>query len=254
MSHFIDDLVDANHILFHQGIVDAFGHVSVRSPSDPQRFYLSRNVAPGQVTAADIIEYQMSDAEPVLANAPRGYLERCIHSEIYKLRPDVMSVVHSHSPGVLPFCISGKARLRPVCHMCGFLGDEAGDEPSDEPNAEQSSGPPIFEIRDHAGDASDLLIRNRALGAALAHTLGNAKLVLMRGHGSTVVGETLRVAVYRAVYTEVNAKLLLQALALGDVNYLTLGEARATRATVEGQAQRPWDLWRMQAQAARAVS
>ena len=250
MNHLIDDLVDANHILFHQGIVDAFGHVSVRSPSDPQRFYLSRNVAPGQVTAADIVEYQVSDAEPVLANAPRGYLERCIHSEIYKLRPDVMSVVHSHSPGVLPFCISGKARLRPVCHMCGFLGDDAGDELG----AEQSGGPPMFEIRDHAGAASDLLIRNRALGAALARTLGNAKLVLMRGHGSTVVGETLRVAVYRAVYTEVNAKLLLQALPLGDVNYLTLGEARATRATVEGQAQRPWDLWRMQAQAARAAA
>ncbi len=246
MSNFIDDLVDANHILFHQGIVDAFGHVSVRSPTDPQRFFLSRNVAPGQVTAADIIEYQVSDSEPVSADAPRGYLERCIHSEIYKLRPDVMSVVHSHSPGVLPFCISGKARLRPVCHMCGFLGDQAGDDPID--------GPPIFEIRDHAGDATDLLIRNRALGAALAQTLGNAKLVLMRGHGSTVVGETLRVAVYRAVYTEVNAKLLLQALPLGDVNYLTSGEAQAARDTVEGQVDRPWHLWRLQARAGRSAS
>ena len=178
MSTLISDLVDANHILFHQGIVDAFGHVSVRSETDPARFHLARNLAPAQVTAADIVEYRVEDAEPVAADAPRGYLERYIHSEIYRRRPDVMSVVHSHSAAVLPFCIATQARLRPVCHMCGFLGE----------------GPPVFEIREHAGDASDLLIRSRELGAALARTLGDARVVLMRGHGSTVVAESLRVA------------------------------------------------------------
>ena len=232
MSTLISDLVDANHILFHQGIVDAFGHVSVRSETDPARFHLARNLAPAQVTAADIVEYRVDDAEPVAADAPRAYLERYIHSEIYRRRPDVMSVVHSHSAAVLPFCIATQARLRPVCHMCGFLGE----------------GPPVFEIREHAGEASDLLIRNRELGAALARTLGDARVVLMRGHGSTVVAESLRVAVYRAVYTEVNAKLLLQSLPLGEPTYLTAGEAETARVNIEGQAHRPWELWKKLAQ------
>ena len=234
----LDDLVDANHILFHQGIVDAFGHVSVRSASDPGRFFMARNLAPGNVTAADILEYAVETGEPVWPDPPRLYLERYIHSEIYQARPDVMAVVHNHSPAVLPFTIARGARLRAACHMCGFLG---------------ADGPPLFEIRNHAGEASDLLIRNRALGAALAATLGQERVVLMRGHGCTVVAESLEVAIYRAVYTEVNAKLLLQALPLGAVEYLTPGEADATRVTNEGQAARPWNLWRQQARQARSL-
>ncbi len=233
----IQDLVDANRILFHQGIVDAFGHVSARHPERPERFLMSRNLAPGQVTAADILEYRVEDGEAVMAEPPRLYLERWIHSEIYKARPDVMAVVHSHSPAVLPFAVARGARLVPVCHMCGFLGDAAG------------KGPPTFEIRDVAGAASDLLIRSRELGAALARTLGDGRVVLMRGHGSTVVAGSVRVAVYRAVYTEVNAKLLLQALPLGAVEPLTPGEAEATRVTNEGQVDRPWNLWKQLAAA-----
>ena len=235
-SALLDDLVDANHILFHQGIVDAFGHVSVRSGSDPCRFFMARNLAPGNVTAADILEYAVETGEAVQPDPPRGYLERYIHSEIYQARPDVMAVVHNHSPAVLPFTIARGARLRAACHMGGFLG---------------ADGPPLFEIRDHAGEASDLLIRNRALGAALAASLGQERVVLMRGHGCTVVAESLKVAIYRAVYTEVNAKLLLQALPLGAVDTLTPGEADATRVTNEGQAARPWNLWKQQARAAR---
>lgn len=229
----IQDLVDANRILFHQRIVDAFGHVSARHPERPDRFLMSRNLAPGQVTAADILEYRVDDGEAVMENPPRLYLERWIHSEIYKARPDVMAVVHSHSPAVLPFAVAKGARLVPVCHMCGFLG----------------AGPETFEIRDVAGESSDLLIRSRELGAALARSLGAARVVLMRGHGSTVVAESVRVAVYRAVYTEVNAKLLLQALPLGEVQALTPGEAEATRITNEGQVDRPWNLWRQLAAA-----
>jgi HCOMODA/2-hydroxy-3-carboxy-muconic semialdehyde decarboxylase len=228
----IQDLVDANRILFHQRIVDAFGHVSARHPQRADRFYMARNIAPGLVTAADILEYDVATGEATASSPPRLYLERYIHSEIFKARPDVMAVVHNHSPAVLPFAIVKGARLRAACHMCGFLGAE---------------GPPVFEIRDSAGPASDLLIRNRELGAALAATLGAQRVVLMRGHGCTIVAESVRVAIYRSVYTEVNARLLLQALPLGEVEPLTAAEAEATRVTNEAQVERPWNLWKQQA-------
>ena len=228
------DLVDANRILADQGIVDAFGHVSARHDGRADRFLMARNLAPGLVTEADILEYEVATGEAVRADPPRLYLERWIHSEIYKARPDVMAVVHNHSPAVLPFAIARGARLQPVCHMSGFLG----------------SGTPLFEIRDHAGESSDLLIRNRPLGAALAQSLGAARVVLMRGHGCTVVAESVRVAVYRAVYTELNARLQWQASMLGEVQALTPGEAEATQATNEGQVERPWNLWRERARAA----
>jgi ribulose-5-phosphate 4-epimerase/fuculose-1-phosphate aldolase len=233
-TQLVADLVDANRILADQGIVDAFGHVSVRHDGRADRFLLARNMAPGLVTEADILEYEVATGEAVSAEPPRLYLERWIHSEIYKARPDVMAVVHNHSPAVLPFAIARGARLQPVCHMSGFLG----------------SGTPLFEIRDHAGDSSDLLIRNRPLGAALAKCLGGARVVLMRGHGCTVVAESVRVAVYRSVYTELNARLQLQAGVLGEVQALTPGEADATQATNEGQVERPWNLWRARARAA----
>ena len=241
-AELLQDLVDANHILHQQGIVDAFGHVSARHDRDAGRFLLARNLAPVRVQAADILEYAVDSGEPVMADAPRLYLERYIHSEIYRARPDVMAVVHNHSPAVLPFCIARGARLKPVCHMAGFLGGTASRD-----------GPALFEIRDHAGAASDLLIRNRALGAALARTLGHSRVVLMRGHGCTVVAESIRVAVFRAVYTEVNARLLLQSLPLGEVAWLSDEEADATRITNEGQVARPWELWREQAQRARGA-
>src|SRR5262252_8962983 len=159
-TELIEDLVDANHILYHQSIFDAFGHVSARHDSDAGRFLLARNMAPGRVQAADIVEYAVASGEALRADAPRGYLERYIHSEIYQARPDVMAVVHNHSPAVLPFCIARGARLRPVCHMAGFLG-----------GATMRDGPALFEIRDHAGTATNLLIDRRELGAALARTL-----------------------------------------------------------------------------------
>ncbi len=227
----IVDLVDANHILHHQGIVDAFGHVSARHPDRPDRFFLARNLAPGQVGADDILEYSVDSGEPIAPEPPRQYLERYIHSEIFRARPDVTAVVHNHSPAVLPFGLARGAVFRPVCHMCGFLGAGAG----------------LFEIRDHAGEASDLLIRSRELGAALARSLGPGRMVLMRGHGCTIVAESLRLAVYRSVYAELNAKLLLQTLPLGPVNYLTVCEAESARIAVEGQVDRPWQLWRQQA-------
>ena len=231
-SQLLEDLVDANHILFNQSVLDAFGHVSVRHPQQPDRFLLSRNLAPALVTVEDIQTFDL-DGNPIRDDR-RVYLERFIHSEIYRARDDVASVVHSHSQSVVPFSVVKNATFKPVSHMCGFLDDGAAH----------------FEIRDFAGEASDLLVRNRALGAALANALGGGHVVLMRGHGSTVVGPTLKHAVYRAIYTEVNARLLSEALRLGDPEYLSSGEARATMETNEGQLERPWALWKAAAQRA----
>lgn len=231
----LDDLVAANHILFDQRVVDAFGHVSVRHDQQPDRFLLARNMAPSQVRAEDIVTYEL-DGTPVDAGDRRSYLERFIHGSIYRARPDVMAVVHSHSPAVLPFAIAKQARLRPVCHMSGFLG----------------AGAPLFEIRDSAGPGSDLLVRDDGLGRALAGTLGGANFVLMRGHGSTTVAASLKLAVYRAVYAESNARLQLQALQLGEPEYLTPQECQAAMDSTEGQVQRPWDLWKAAAQAGRS--
>jgi ribulose-5-phosphate 4-epimerase/fuculose-1-phosphate aldolase len=227
----LDDLVAANHILFKQGVVDGFGHVSARHPAHADRFLLARSMAPGQVTLEDIQEYEL-DGTPVDPSGPKPYLERFIHGELYRARPDVMAVVHSHSPSVVPFGVVPSVPLRSICHMSGFIGE----------------GAPVFEIREAAGPSSDLLIRTQELGAALAETLGAGPVVLMRGHGSTVVGTDVRQAVFRAVYTEVNAKLQSEALRLGPPVYLTAGEAAATTATNNAQIDRAWNLWRAQLQ------
>lgn len=223
------EIATANRILAHHGVVDAFGHVSVRHPEKPDHFLLARNMAPGTVTADDIMVFG-PDSEAVNGDERRPYLERYIHGEIYLARPDAISVVHSHSPSMVPFGVVPSVKLRPVFHMSGFLG----------------KGAPVFEIRCCAGDESDLLIRDRALGAALAKSLGEDTTVLMRGHGSTVVGSSLYEAVYRAIYAEVNAKLQATAMQLGDVIYLTEGEAQAAMTTNRGQLTRAWNLWASQ--------
>lgn len=229
-SALIDDLVAANRILFAQAVVDAFGHVSARHDKQSDRFLLSRNLAPGTVTADDIVEFDL-DGAPVTAKGRRIYLERFIHSEIYKARPDVMAIVHSHSVSVVPFSVVPSVPLRAVCHMCGFLGTRT----------------PIFEIREASAEPTDLLITNHHLGKALAASLGGSSAVLMRGHGSTVVASSLRLAVYRAVYTETNAKLQSEAMRLGPVVYLTQEEAATAARSVETQVTRAWDLWKSQA-------
>ena len=227
VSSAIRELVDANHILFDQGVVDGFGHVSVRHPQRSDRFLLSRSMAPALVTEADILEFDL-DGNAVLPNSPAAYLERFIHGEIYRKRGDVMAVVHSHSPSVVPFSVVTGTKLRPVCHMCGFLSEK---------------GTPIFEIRDFAGPGSDLLITSNKLGAALADSLGEGPAVLMRGHGSTVVGSTLRQAVFRAVYTEIGARLQMEAMRLGPVTYLSEEETIGTTKTISTQYDRSWFLW-----------
>jgi ribulose-5-phosphate 4-epimerase/fuculose-1-phosphate aldolase len=230
----IDELVVANHILFDQGVVDAFGHISVRHDKRPDRFLLARNMAPGSVTAADIVEFDL-DGTPVNANGRKVYLERFIHGELYRRRPDVMSVVHSHSHSIVPLSVVKGAKLQALFHMAGFIGQNA----------------PVFEIREAGGDGTDLLISDNALGRALAEMFDRADIALMRGHGSTVVAGSIPLAVYRAVYAELNARYQLQASQLGEITFLTEAEGKACVDRVEGQVQRPWDLWKAQAEQRR---
>lgn len=220
----VEKLVQANRILYDQGIVDGLGHVSVRHDSDPGLFLLSCNRAPGLVRSQDIVCYDF-DGEAVSPTSERPYLERFIHAEIYRARPDVVAVVHSHSPSVIPFGATGH-RLRPIFHMAGFLG----------------SGAAHFDISTEAGD-TDMLIRNRTLGAALARSLGSCSCVLMRGHGSTTVGDSIEQVVYRAIYAEVNARLQMQSAVLGEAKFLTEGEAGLAAAANDTQIQRSWNLW-----------
>ena len=229
------DLVCANHILYDQGVVDAFGHVSVRHDRDPERFLLARNMAPGQVGASDIVSFTL-DGEPIDAGGRRVYIERFIHAEIYRAHPQVQAIVHSHSPAIVPLTISRGTPLRAVFHMAGFIG----------------TGAPVFEIRDVVGDGSDLLVRDGRIGAALARQFEGHPIVLMRGHGSTVVGESLKQVVYRAVYAEVNARVQTTALGLGEVNYLSEAECASCMSSHEAQAERPWALWKEEARRRRA--
>lgn len=225
LAALIDDLVCANHILYNEGVVDGFGHVSVRHPERADRYYLARSIAPAVVKRADIMEFDLA-SDPV-EPGPRPYLERFIHGEIYRARPDVHAVVHSHSPAVIPFGVTG-TRLQPIFHLGGFL----------------NAGAPIFEIREAGGPETDMLIRTPGLGAALALTLGSAAYALMRGHGSVAVGVSLKQAVFRAIYAEVNARLQADASKMGEITFLNPAEAASAAETNDQMVDRPWELWK----------
>ena len=228
------ELVVANKVLVRYGVVDAFGHVSARHPVHADRFLMSRRKAPGLVGVDDIREFGM-DGELVDKTGEPVFLERYIHSAIYAARPDVQSVVHSHSSTIVAFSVSDQP-LRPVCHTCGFL------------RAQEQGGVPVFEIRETAGDATNLLISSQALGNALAKSLGNEAVVLMRGHGSTAVGPSVGRAVYRAVYTETNAQIQSMAAALGKVTFLSAREAAKIEETGHLLVERTWEYWKKQAE------
>ncbi len=224
----MEDLVAASRILAQHEVLDAYGHVSARSDRRPERFLMSRALAPALVTAADLMEHG-ADSEALAGDARKGFIERYIHGEIYRKRPEVMSIVHSHSASVIPFGVT-RTRLRPVYHMGSFLW----------------SGAPVFEIRNIRKE-NDLLIRDRSLGEALAASLGACACVLMRGHGMTVVGESVPEAVYRAIYTEMNARMQLQATLLeGPIEFLSDEEGRRATASNRGTHERPWELWKKQ--------
>jgi ribulose-5-phosphate 4-epimerase/fuculose-1-phosphate aldolase len=222
----IDDLVAASRILAAHGVLDAYGHVSARSDRRPDRFLMSRSRAPALVTAADLMELD-ADSEPLPGDKRKGFIERYIHGEIYRARPDALAVVHSHSPSVIPFGVA-RTPLRPVYHMASFLW----------------SGAPVWDIR-KVREENDLLVRDRPLGSALAGALGGGSCVLMRGHGMTVIGDGIPEAVFRAIYTEMNARLQLQAAQLeGPIEFLSDEEGRRATVSNRGTIERPWELWK----------
>ena len=229
----IDDLVAANRTLASLNVLDAFGHVSVRDPKNPKRYLISRSIAPESVVASDILALDL-DSQTVHSGDEDKllYRERFIHGEIYKVRRDVNAVVHSHSPTVVPFTVT-RAKLRPLLHNAGFLG----------------LGAPLFEIRKCAGHGTDLMILTPSLGKDLAKKLGKeAAVVLMRGHGDSVVAPSLPNAVFRAYYTEINARQQLQAMTIGGpVNFMTKAEAITSNDAMLRASARPWALWRKKA-------
>ncbi len=223
----IEDLVLASRILADHGILDAYGHVSVRSDRDAQHFFMSRSLAPVLVTRADILEYDL-DCNPIGGTKQNLFLERFIHGEVYRARPDVKSVVHCHTPSLIPFGDTDVA-LRAMFGLAGFL----------------AVGVPVFEIRQSFGD-TDLLVRDAARGRALAHTLGDKPVALMRGHGAVVTGASLPLTVGRCIYLDLDARVQQETIALGTkkITYLTPEEGKLS---VADDYRRAWELWRREA-------
>ena len=222
----IEDLVIANHVLAGHGVLDAFGHVSIRHPGNADRFLMSRSLAPALVTAADLLEYDL-DGNAVDARGRAGFLERFIHAEIYKARPDVKAVIHSHSPSVIPFGTT-QVPMQPMFHISAFLSPQV----------------PVFEIR-KVGGMTDMLVSNAQLGKALAEALGGGAVVLMRGHGMAVTGPSLPLTVFRAIYTEVNARLQTQAIEIGGpITFLAPEESEKSNKVIDQIHLRAWDLWK----------
>jgi HCOMODA/2-hydroxy-3-carboxy-muconic semialdehyde decarboxylase len=222
----LEDLVIANRILAHERVVDGFGHVSLRHPDRPDRFFMSRSRSPELVTPDDIMEFDL-DCNPIDQRGRTMYGERAIHGGIYQARPDVGSVVHNHADEVIPYSVS-KLPLRQMIHTAGGIGHHV----------------PVWDIRKDFGD-TDMLVRNLPQGASLAKTLGSNSAVLMRGHGATVVGKTVRDSVRIAVYLMVNARLQTEAMRFGDVTFLSDGEIDATAEMSASPlaADRVWEYW-----------
>ena len=220
------DLVLSNRILAHEGVVDAFGHVSIRHPENPGQFIIARAIGPELVAEGDLQLFTL-DGEHVGGNAERPYAERVIHGAVYEARPDVQAVCHNHAPSVLPFSVTG-VPLRPISHVAASIGAEI----------------PVWDMADEFGE-TDMLVRTMAQARSLAQTLGGRAVALMRGHGSVVAGPSVRAVTSSSVYLERNAQVLLQALALGTVRYLSEGEVRLAGETAYASLalDRTWTTW-----------
>jgi len=225
LDFILEELVTANRILANESIVDSFGHVSARHPDNPKHYLLSRARAPERIERADIVEYTL-DGNAIDKNASAPYLERFIHGAIYESRPDVHAIVHNHSPSVIPFGVTGK-RLKPFLHMCAHIGHEV----------------PTWDSRDKFGDTT-LLVGDMAMGRDLAQLLGGKPTTLMRGHGATVVGRSVRHAVFVSVYLEFGAKLQMQAMMLGEIKFLSRGEVdQIVDRLNDYTLNRAWENW-----------
>ncbi|MDP6427053.1 MAG: class II aldolase/adducin family protein [Alphaproteobacteria bacterium] len=205
LSEAIDNLVTANRILAHENVVDAYGHISMRHPDDPGRYFLACSRSPELVEPGDILEFSL-DSQCIDDKGMNLYIERPIHGSIYAVRPEIMSVVHNHSYAVIPFSVS-KAPLRPIAHVAARIGHSV----------------PVWDIHDNFGD-TDLLVSTNEQGGDLARAMGEGRVILMRGHGATVAGLSIEDAVMTSVFLQVNAQLQIDALRLGEVTYLHPGE------------------------------
>jgi len=224
LERVLADLVIANRILAHEGIVDAYGHVSVRHPREPKRYLLARSLSPEMVQQADIMEFEL-DGTPVGGDARQPYLERFIHGAVYESRPEVLAVVHAHAEDVLPFGITA-APLRPVIHSGSFMGAEV----------------PVWDIRDRFGD-TNLLVTNMPQGRDLAARLAANNVALMRGHGFVAAARSLIEVVRMSVYVPRNARVQLAAMRLGEVEPLSRGEIEARNAGYKPHSPETWRAW-----------
>lgn len=221
----LDELVTANRILAREEVVDSFGHISLRHPDRPDRFFLSRARAPDCIERDDIMEFTL-EGEPVDAKGRKPYLERFIHGAIFEAKPEAISVVHNHSPSVIPFGVTG-AKIKPIMHTCASMGHEL----------------PIWDCSEEFGD-TNMLVSSVAMGRSLARTLAKNRAALMRGHGAVVTAPSIREAVYISVYLESNARLQMQAVALGQVKFLSKGEVDAILESTGAVAfDRAWENW-----------
>ena len=224
----LEDLAAAARILAAEGVVDAFGHVSMRHPKAADRYLMSRSCAPASQCPDDIIEYDL-DSPPITANGRGSFLERFIHGQIYRARPDVMAVVHSHSPSVIPYGLTGLP-MRAMYHNAAFL----------------AAGVPVFRVEEKFG-ATNMLVSDNRMGEEIARVIGDKSVALMRAHGSVAVGPTLQTVVFRAVYTEVSARVQQSCLAHGlPIAALSAEEGRLADETNIAACMRAWDLWRGQ--------
>jgi len=226
----------ANRILAHEEVFDSYGHVSMRHPWDSERFLLAGSVSPEQVQPSDILEYG-PDGQPVTPTSRAQYSERVIHSEIYRMRPDVKAIVHAHTESVLPFTVTS-VPLRPLLHVAGIIGDSI----------------PVWDMADHFGD-SDLLVTQAEHAHSLACALGVGRVVLMRGHGFTAVAASLELAVRVAIYLKINAQAQQAAMALGPVTFLSEGEIAAVDALMGSPkaTNRVWENWAQRCGAVNAL-
>jgi HCOMODA/2-hydroxy-3-carboxy-muconic semialdehyde decarboxylase len=225
LDELVEELVTANHILARERVLDSFGHISARHPKKPGHYLLSRARAPELAEPVDIMEFTLG-GEVVRGSTGKPYSERYIHGAIYEARPDVMAIVHNHSPNVVPFTVT-KQKLRPIMHMCGPIGSTI----------------PNWDIRRKFGD-TNLLVTSMEMGRDFAATLGGNTVALMRGHGCSVVGRSIREVVFTSIYMELNAEMLIKALSMGEVVHLSDGEIAAiTKGRAGFTFERGWENW-----------
>ncbi len=227
LNQLMDDLVTANRILADKNVLDSFGHISVRHPDKADHFLMARARAPMCIEIDDIMEFTL-EGKIVGAESGKPYAERFIHGAILEARPDVTSVVHNHSPNILPFTVVKKQCFCAVIHMASPIGRDV----------------PNWDIRDAFGDRTNLLVTNMEMARDLAKSLGACTMALLRGHGCVIVGKSLREAVFTSIYTEVNAQVLAKALTMGEITYLSDGEiATSIRGRAGFTLERAWENW-----------